>query len=428
MKYGLEKGTIIIFIFSMLTNGINYIFQILAGKTLTVQEFGILNTILSIILILNVMSNTIKMVIAKYINDELIENKGKRLNIIYSKSLHYITSMAIIFCIISSLFLYIVKFFWELKKRVFCIIIIVILITFISFFQYAVMGVAQGLQLFITMSLIGTSLAIVKVNSIILINLFHRENIKRLNLILIFILVGIIISTIIGMFFLRKSNYQIKLIKIKKIVSINNEISIKFPKSIFLGNLLIMVMMNMTLLFIRYYFSNYISGIYSSAMLFGRILEYAITSIIGAMYPTVIKKRAKREKTIVIYRKSFIYTILCSLIFTIIILLGGEKIIILLFGKKYEDCIPLIKYCCITSLMVGFNILNINYLMALNKTKIFFLISILLILFVFIGEFFKKGIEIFLISLSVYLFLIFIISLIYIIVNNTKEGERFERG
>ena len=67
----LFKNGIYIFIFSMSANFFNYLFQIAMGRLLTVSEYGTLNSLFSILLIISVPAGTITIIAAKNISHNL---------------------------------------------------------------------------------------------------------------------------------------------------------------------------------------------------------------------------------------------------------------------------------------------------------------------------------------------------------------------
>ena len=66
-KNSLEANSTLLFILMMGANVLNYFFQIIVGRMLTVEEYAVVNTLLSIITVFSVPCAAITIVAAKYI-------------------------------------------------------------------------------------------------------------------------------------------------------------------------------------------------------------------------------------------------------------------------------------------------------------------------------------------------------------------------
>ena len=63
----LEKGGLIVFALFTMANGINYLYQIMMGRMLSVEDFGTLNSLLSLFMMTAIPSGAITALIAKYL-------------------------------------------------------------------------------------------------------------------------------------------------------------------------------------------------------------------------------------------------------------------------------------------------------------------------------------------------------------------------
>ena len=76
-KNSLEANSTLLFILMMGANVLNYFFQIIVGRMLTVEEYAVVNTLLSIITVFSVPCAAITIVAAKYI--AVYRATGKRM-------------------------------------------------------------------------------------------------------------------------------------------------------------------------------------------------------------------------------------------------------------------------------------------------------------------------------------------------------------
>ena len=61
-----EKNSMILFVLLMGANGCNYLFQIIAGNLMEVEDYGVVNTVLGLVGILAIPTTMISMVSARY--------------------------------------------------------------------------------------------------------------------------------------------------------------------------------------------------------------------------------------------------------------------------------------------------------------------------------------------------------------------------
>src|SRR3989344_5009800 len=72
---GFLRGSLILLISFGIFNVLNFLFQLIMARSLSIAEYGVLATLFSILYITNVMSESIQLVITKYSSSE--ESKGK---------------------------------------------------------------------------------------------------------------------------------------------------------------------------------------------------------------------------------------------------------------------------------------------------------------------------------------------------------------
>jgi len=363
MKNELEKGSITLFIFTMATNVINYFFQILSARVLPVESYGLLTALLSFILIMSVPGNAIRMIASKY-TAECEEGTLPKL-------LTQLTVLAGLFSIAFLILGFALIPVWTriLKTTNILYPAIAIIIVAIIYFQLGVTGLAQGLRRFFLMACVGIIAAVIKISGIFvcLAPIFAAN---RLEVLLLLLFLGTAVSAVIGFIFLKSGIHDVKLLRPSAGLFRDNRIRVGFIGSAFALNLCQAFMMNIDILTVRYRFPSYTSGLYSSAAQFGKILIYAAITLASALYPIVAKQKADRAPTMHLYKRTSLYTLACVAVFVIPVLLLSNFIVRLMFGARYLDSVIYIKYSCILAVTVIFNTLNMNYLMAVGRTRI----------------------------------------------------------
>jgi len=362
MKNELEKGSLTLFIFTMATNIVNYMFQIMAARVLPVESYGMLTAILSFILIMSVPGNAIRMIASKY----TAECGEDSLPMLLTQMFVLTGAFSLAFLILGLALVPV----WDyvLKTSGFLFPAMAVVTVSILFFQLGAVGLAQGLRRFLLMAGIGFIAALIKILGIFicLLPLFAQN---RVAVLVVLLLLGNITASVGGYFLIKSKNGNVKLLPISAGIFKVKKFTAAFIGTAFALNLCQAAMMNVDILTVRYRFPGYTSGIYSSAAQFGKILIYAAITLGSALYPIVAKTKADQSPTKHLYWRTSLYTLACVAVFVIPVLLFSDLIVKLMFGPRYLESVPYIKYSCILAVTVIFNTLNMNYLMAVGRVK-----------------------------------------------------------
>lgn len=227
------------------------------------------------------------------------------------------------------------------------------------------------------------------------------------------IILGNFISIFIGEFSSKKyfGNKKIEILK-------QNDLKQNYI-SILVTNSLLMFLMNADVLALGYFYNTEIVGLYSSVLIFGKIVYYFITAFVTVMLPLIAKNDRKEDNKKVLYQTLF-YTFVLTIIVLIPLNLFSNSILGLFFGNKYDGAVKYMIYASVVCLSYSLNVLLVNYLVGINQVAIIkkrFAIGVLMLIFILF--LLKKNSCVMLLSIAVINFIIFLTNLIYI----TKSKE-----
>lgn len=359
-KKSFERNSFILFVLMVLANIINYIFQIVMAQLMTsVEDYGTLNTLLSIFTIFLVPNAVMILSTAHYTAKFLALGEEQKLVTIIKKLLKILTYIIVIMIVIGALLAPLLSSILKINQPyyVFAIILIAISLLVSSVF----LGILQGEQLFYQYGIQNLLNVLCKlVFSIILILIGWK-------------IWGILLALLIGSIitFVYSSHFAKKYLKQK---SSNELINTKDMLFYMVGTFCIQIclnfLMNCDVLLVKVFFDNEVTGIYSSAMLIGKIGMYLSGAVVTTLFPIVAEKRAKNEYVNILLYKSLLYGGGMSILCAIGMLTLGRPFISILFGTKYIKALIYLPAVCAFIVPLTFLTITVNFIIAMGKTKV----------------------------------------------------------
>ena len=374
-KESLAKNSAILFVLTTLGSVLNYGSQLLMGRFFSITNYGIINTIFSLILIVSVLGNTSSMLLSKTIAEDL---KNAR-EISYK-----ILKIVNISCIVLA---------------------IVCLIT--SIYPIVFQGVLGGLQKFIKLGMYTLIIPVTKLLGLIFISFLSLNGEYELYIILSSIILGNILSIIIGVILIQKLDDDEESVDIFSIW--------KSYKLVLYANVYLMVLMNIDILYLSTFESKRITGLYSSVLMFGKMVYYCVTAIVTVMLPMISKNKKDKSYVNNILSNTIIFTIIFSILLLIPVNIFGQFFIKIIYGIKYLEAVKYLKYSSLISVSYSINLILLNYLVGVNKiefiknTMLIGILVLMLLLLIFRNITYISLLLIFIVNL-----IIFVLNVFYI--------------
>lgn len=245
------------------------------------------------------------------------------------------------------------------------VLILMFVLSALSLYQPLYAGVFAGNKQFLTVGLYALTIPVYKIISIIAAKVLFVDDWQRLYTILAVMIVGTVLTASLG-------HYGAKRVLGKFSILQRSEYSMKITTksiNILILNICLMVYMNIDLFSVRYYGGEGESGLYSSALLFGRVIYYFATTLGTILLPLVAAKQNKREQQIRMFHKMMglllIFMAVCIGFFNV----GGGFLIKLLYGSGYMGAQPYVKYVSLISAALSICTVLVNYLVGVDRTR-----------------------------------------------------------
>src|SRR3990167_2063144 len=149
----LLKGSTILFAASMVGNIANYLFQFYMSRYLSVDDFGAMNSLLSLMVIISVPSMAILLIITKYTSELKARDESSHIQSLLIRAFKHIGSLGLTILIIFLTSSSIISTYLQIDARL--PIILIGLAIFFYLLSTINMGILQGLQQFLALGVCG---------------------------------------------------------------------------------------------------------------------------------------------------------------------------------------------------------------------------------------------------------------------------------
>jgi len=318
-------------------------------------EFGIFATLMSIVYIFSIPTETIQTITSKYVSKfNETENLGKFKDVLYRgiKKSVWLSLVAFILFLIVGLFLS------PVLRINFSLFFLTGIILF-SFFTTSVQrGILQGRKKFSQLGLSLVFESMIKVVMSILLVIIGFKIYGAMG--------GIIVATF--------SSVIICFLMLKDVLKVKKE-RVDF-RGIYLENIPSLIVItsivfiySLDIIFARAFFSPEVAGHYALISLVGKVIFFVSSSISKAMFPISSEEFEKGNKTEGIFKKSAIIVVLMSIfILTFYILFPKEIIWIISLGSsKYLPAAGILPILGMSYVLLSFSNIILYYRLSVNK-------------------------------------------------------------
>lgn len=353
----LEKSSLVLFVIMMAGNFLNYLFQIIMGNKLSVEDYGTLSALLSIIAILSVVSLIITTVCARYtVHYREDSSRIRHLVFIMLKVVAISATIIIIVGILCAPWISLV-----LKIKSSQLIIYTLIVTAVSMFTSVVLGILQGLKRFFDY---GTTNFIAIAGKLVFSLILVALGVGLFGP-LTAIMLGMILATGYGLYHIRD---KIKYISSDPLIFDWKDFFC-FTGKVLLIQVCISLITNGDILLVKYFFSPQDAGLYSSAMVIGKISLYAATAIVAALYPMTMEQVAKGHGAKRLLYKSLLYSGGLALCCALVLNVFSGLIIRLLYGQQYASSAALLLPISAFVIPVTLYTIMMNYQLATGQIR-----------------------------------------------------------
>jgi len=344
----LRVGTLL-FLATLISNFLNFLFQVTMGRILTPANYGTMNALLSTFMIAVIPYSTISMVLTRRVSLHRVHDQLASVRRLFYWTYKRIAMVGLPALAAFLLLSPAIRQFLQIDTGSPVILLGIVILLAVSLpINLAFLG---GLQRFVAIAIASGALGPLK---------------YTLSVALVVLGLGID-GVLIGHVLCYLSLFVISYWPLRRLLRPAIGVAEK-PRRLFvtaypelLANLAFAFMTQFDLVLVKHLFSSDVAGTYAVAAVFGRAVMYLPGGLIMALFPMVAENCALNKNQTGILWKALAYTLTLSGCGTLLYWLFPEAILTVLFGGKYLEAAPLLAYYAITMLPVALLLITMNF-------------------------------------------------------------------
>jgi O-antigen/teichoic acid export membrane protein len=372
----IKQGSLMFFAVAIF-NILNLLYQLYMVRFLSTIDYGILNSILSILVVVSIPSGTLQTVLTKYISTfQTTNHHGKIPKLISS-----FVKKTLVFGVVVFLILILgrsgISSFIKINSP--SLIMILGLTTFLSIILPIAQGGLQGLQRFGYLGLaMITNGGLKLILGILFVHLGYGV-IGAMGALTISIFVTIFLAFSMLAAILPKPLAIIRDTPQPEPDEDQSELNFseihRYFYPVTLVYLCFMILTNVDVVLVKHFFTPLDAGYYSISQMVGKIILFLPVAITLVMFPKASELHAQTRDTSHILTKSIIYVGVLSGTAAIICILFPGTIVRLLSGRVVSECIPIAKVFSVTMFFYSLVYVLLFYNLSIHRLKfIYFLV------------------------------------------------------
>jgi O-antigen/teichoic acid export membrane protein len=332
---------------------LGYVFQVLMGRMLSTQEYGLFGAMMALFAVLSTPLGTLMMVVSRKVSEYRAgQNSGSITHFYYSINIR----TAIVGALILGVYLFFapqIQFYLKVPSIIPVYLLGALL--FLTFLPIINNAFLQGLQSFLWLSA-SSSLSV-------LLKIIFAAVLVWLGYGVAGALGGTILAFIAGWLITYGALHR-PLAEGRGLPFQTAHLSIKPALPVLAANVAFAAMTQLDIVLVNYYFPAHEAGLYAAASILGKAVLYLPGGITMALFPMVAENHARSQSSAHLLLQAVGLTALLSGAGAVFYFLVGEGIIVLLYGENYRGAGEVLKF-------YGFAILP----MALVMVAEYFLIA-----------------------------------------------------
>jgi len=354
----LVKNVLTLWSFASFAGIASALFYISMAHFLTVEQYGLLYSLVAFSYILTIPQETIRTVLARIVcklNPEKEKGKIKYLFLKLVKQMFFYGIIAF------AVFLVLIPFLKPLFKTTFLPLFILGIALIFAFLSPIVWGLLQGLFRFKQLGLNNSVEMFFKLGIAVILVLMLPSDLKVIGA-LIAIPMSILLTFVFGLIPIR----DILKVKTKKF---KEEGTSRYALASLTLFALVAAMYSIDVIIARYFFTETVSGWYGGLSMIGKALFFVAMNAKRVMLPSVAQKDKEVKKNKNLLLKTAILIITLFTLFFIAAVFVPKPIVLVFLGSKYLPVIPYLKYIILAFAFFSLSNLFIFYNLSVNKNK-----------------------------------------------------------
>lgn len=357
------QGTVIVTVGVFIGNIFGYLVQIYLGRSLTVEDYGIFNVLLSVSVIIGVLNNTFMTSVVKISSDLAAKEKFDTLTQLF-------WGMSFVSLLVGIFFAVVVFFTRELLAGFLNISNVYILIGFaiflvVSFIRIPPTGYLQGFLRFRAFSFINVLGGVARLLTVVLaVYLGNGVGGIYVWLGLASVVMYLITTQVLKRNF---SSYE------KIDVSEHYKKILTFAGPVLIVQLGMILLNNIDIILVKHYFDEFTAGIYSGLVTVAKVFLFAANTVAVVMFPMIASAFSKKENIMRKFKPFLYLQVLVILLGVAIFSVFPELIVRVMFSDIYLPAVQYLpKFVWFMAFYVMLNFMTL-FLLAIEKTNVYLL-------------------------------------------------------
>lgn len=350
------KASFWVFLATGVLNAGNYFYHLIMGRMLGPQEYGVLESVISLFYIISIPFVPLTLVIVKFVSSYKGRQDRKSISSFYkymrNKVLIYGSFFALVILACSQFimsFLHLSEFYFP---------VLISFGFFVGLLAMLVKGTLQGLFNFFALFVSNTIEIIVKITIAVILVYFGFKALGAASALAVSFLFGLIAA----FFFLRKEKFQ-------EVGDFKSGKDIfKYSVPVFLTSLGLTSLFTTDIILVRNLFSGMESGYYAALSVLGKIIFFGTFPVTMVLFPLVSERHAANRDYKSLLGISLLLTLFISGLILMIYYLFPQTMVDLLFGEKFSKIAPLLTLFGVFIAIYSLASLLANFYLSIHKT------------------------------------------------------------
>ena len=358
IKQSFEKSGIILFSLTTAAGVVNYLFQVVMGRMMDVETFGVLNALLSLSMVVSVPVASISMITSKYVSE--CNALGKSDKPVLKGIFFNIAAISLFVILLGIALSGVISSFLYIEST--ALVAFMMLSAGVGFLVPVVSGGLQGQKRFLALGVFCLIVPLSRLLGSIIFVLIGMN----VNGVVLSLLMGHSMAIIVGLWLLKVGVFS-GLVKAEKLV---DKSVLRFAGKALSVNTGLVILTNVDIILVKHLFSDAEAGIYSAASVLGKTILFISGALAIVMFPMVTEAAAVKGDINRIFKKTLLYGGSLSAFCAIVFIAFPELIVTILFGGRYSGAAVYMLPISIWIIAVSFLNTIANYLLAIDRAKL----------------------------------------------------------
>lgn len=358
----LRRGGFILLLMTVLANALNYLFQVLMGRMLSVEEFGTMNALFSWFAIVSMPIGVVTTTTARYVATYNAKGEDNKIAKLIKRLSGYLLIGAVAMVVLGVILSPLVSEYSNINNP---LLIVSLAITLASGMVLPLLnGTVQGTKQFFKLGFLNlglTGFKLVLGVGLVLLG-YHLYGVMAA------LIAANIFMTLVGLYFI-KGYVKPKGPVNSEDLALGKKDIARYAMIAFAVNLCIALLSNVDMVFVKRFFSDSLAGLYGTAALFGRLVIYIPSSLVLAMFPVAAEAEASGGGSRLVLIKALLYVGGLSVLAAAALNLLADPAVKLLMGAKFLPAVPYVRMTALMAIPVGLMVTLANYGMAIRKMR-----------------------------------------------------------